>query len=388
MAAAIQALSISRSVGERLPLQPAPGRVLAVFQRSCLLTIRDGGEPLSLVPPEIGDGPLNIVVEAKPPALVEIEVGISASVSRACLQVGPLTVDLSAARTWEPRPEWATLRATSWPYHFEEPCLWATKHRHKYSRWQSPLQSRSGIAASLAKGVLAPRNDVSSVRSGSIRHGETRNDGAEKRDGHARPLCWLDALQERLDQVGAAALRAAPPGSLLDLLTDGVAVPGAAQQTVLRAAREAVPLLAAGWVGDGRALARGAGWLAGLGGGLTPAGDDFLAGLMLRAWLAHPEPDAFCRHLLAAAAPRTTALSAAFLRAAARGECSAAWQALLLALAGAGPSQFDQAVCNVLAHGHTSGADMLAGFLCISAHDLLRDPSACGQGPEQAAHRR
>ena len=129
--------------------------------------------------------------------------------------------------------------------------------------------------------------------------------------------------------------------------------------TVRRTARE----LVAGWAGDEDALRRGARRLAGLGGGLTPAGDDFLAGLMLRAWLDHPAPEAFCWPIVDAAAPRTTALSAAFLRAAARGECSAAWHGLLAALAGGGPALLEEAMCRVLAHGHTSGADMLAGFL-------------------------
>jgi hypothetical protein len=164
-----------------------------------------------------------------------------------------------------------------------------------------------------------------------------------------------------LDRVLAAALRQAPRGSLLDLLDNGAGGRGTVGQT-LQAARQAAEALAAGWTGDVDALRQGARRLAGLGGGLTPAGDDFLAGAMLRAWLAHPAPEAFCRPIVDVAAPRTTALSAAFLRAAARGECSAAWHALLAALAGGGPAPLDEAVCGVLAHGHASGADMLAGF--------------------------
>jgi hypothetical protein len=149
---------------------------------------------------------------------------------------------------------------------------------------------------------------------------------------------------------------------LLDLLENGAGGRGVMGQT-LEVARQAAEALAAGWAGDVAALRRGAERLAGLGVGLTPSGDDFLAGFMLRAWLAHSEPEPFCHHVVEAAAPRTTALSAAFLRAAARGECSAAWHVLLAALAGPGPAPLDEAVGGVLAHGHTSGADMLAGFL-------------------------
>ena len=110
-------------------------------------------------------------------------------------------------------------------------------------------------------------------------------------------------------------------------------------------------------------LETGAAQLAGLGGGLTPAGDDFLTGVMLWAWLAHPSPRSQCRLLVKAAAPRTTTLSAAFLQAAARGECGVAWHVLLAALSEGGDAELATAVQDVLSHGATSGADALAGFL-------------------------
>ena len=129
------------------------------------------------------------------------------------------------------------------------------------------------------------------------------------------------------------------------------------------AARRALPLLRAGWAGDLSLLREGAAQLAGLGAGLTPAGDDFLCGLMLWAWLAHPDPEALCRVVVEAAAPRTTTLSAALLRAAGRGECSAAWHRLLAALATGDEGRILAATQRVLAHGATSGAAALAGFL-------------------------
>jgi hypothetical protein len=91
---------------------------------------------------------------------------------------------------------------------------------------------------------------------------------------------------------------------------------------------------------------------------------------MLWAWLAHPAPARLCRALAKAAVDRTTTLSAAFLRAAARGECSAPWHALLAALSD-GLSEEEEAritaaVQKILARGATSGADSLAGFLYFS----------------------
>lgn len=168
-----------------------------------------------------------------------------------------------------------------------------------------------------------------------------------------------DALRAGLKAIKAAlpALRAiaqghAPAGSLL-------AGENPAHDVVLSEAEN----LRAGWAGDAARLEEAAARLAGLGVGLTPAGDDFLAGAMLWAWLAHPTPEPFCRTVAEAAAARTTTLSAAFLRAAARGECDASWHRFLAALRAGSATQIAPAVRQVMAHGATSGADMLAGFL-------------------------
>jgi hypothetical protein len=123
--------------------------------------------------------------------------------------------------------------------------------------------------------------------------------------------------------------------------------------------------LRVGWTSDPEILRDAASKLAGLGQGLTPAGDDFLIGAMLWAWLAHPNPDLFCEILLQPTASQTTTLSAAFLRAAARGECDKWWQALLVALGEGSFSEINAAAQMVLARGATSGADTLAGFLYL-----------------------
>ena len=66
------------------------------------------------------------------------------------------------------------------------------------------------------------------------------------------------------------------------------------------------------------------------------------------------------------AVPRTTTLSGAFLRAAARGECSVSWHNLLGALGDGVEIRVATAASEVMAHGATSGADSLAGFLFLS----------------------
>jgi len=105
--------------------------------------------------------------------------------------------------------------------------------------------------------------------------------------------------------------------------------------------------------------------LAGLGGGLTPAGDDFILGALLAAWagLYGPSAPALAAGVAKAAAAATTTLSAAYVRAAARGECSAYWHRLFAALLQPQTGEAPAALAALLAVGHTSGADALAGFL-------------------------
>lgn len=110
--------------------------------------------------------------------------------------------------------------------------------------------------------------------------------------------------------------------------------------------------------------------LVGLGVGSTPAGDDYLVGAFYALW---SRSDA--GWLVAPAqrlAAHTTRASAAWLRAAARGEVGAAWRSLLLAL-GAGHSDeaLRRSTREVLERGATSGAASLAGFIDLA--ELLFD---------------
>jgi hypothetical protein len=127
---------------------------------------------------------------------------------------------------------------------------------------------------------------------------------------------------------------------------------------------------------DRAALARAISAMCGLGPGLTPAGDDWLAGWLLGLHLA---PDLtglgdLSGLVLEIAAHRTTTLSRAFLECAAAGEADAAWHALLAALAG-GSTEVRMSDCAraILCHGATSGAAMLAGFLVGIERSLRRN---------------
>ena len=264
-----------------------PVRVLGVFERACDL-VTHAGDVVALVIPQIGDGPLNIVIDGSAGIFAGIAPGASVTLDEDWLQIGRLRVDLDGAIVWEPRPDWAALRAR-----------------------------RTAIAPSLP---------------------------------FLRTTC----------------LRHVPAGSLMALL-DPLPHEDAANCAVLSSAREAIYALQQGWAGDSDELNEGASALAGLGSGLTPAGDDFLVGTMLSAWLSHPAPATLCQAIAQAAISRTTTLSAAFLRAGARGECSAAWHTLLAALSRhtceVVENKIAAAAGDILRHGATSGADSLAGFL-------------------------
>jgi len=108
--------------------------------------------------------------------------------------------------------------------------------------------------------------------------------------------------------------------------------------------------------------------LAGLGPGLTPSGDDFLAGVMLGL---HAQPlvedfkASLCGSLFKAAEGRTTRLSMAFLKAARDGMADERWHRLLAALNSGKKEAIVIAARTVLNYGETSGLDMVCGFLWL-----------------------
>lgn len=113
--------------------------------------------------------------------------------------------------------------------------------------------------------------------------------------------------------------------------------------------------------------------LAGRGAGLTPAGDDFIVGVLLAVWAITPlTPHPLLPQgegelpamIASAAAPHTTTLSGAYLHAAARGECTEQWHNLFNAIVQHKDPRLELEA--LLAIGHTSGADALAGFIANS----------------------
>jgi hypothetical protein len=105
--------------------------------------------------------------------------------------------------------------------------------------------------------------------------------------------------------------------------------------------------------------------LAGLGIGLTPAGDDFIMGALYATWMIHPRKTAerLAMEIANQAAPLTTSLSAAWLRSAGKGEAGIRWHVFLNALLCSDQIQIQAAMDKIMSIGATSGTEALSGFM-------------------------
>jgi hypothetical protein len=103
--------------------------------------------------------------------------------------------------------------------------------------------------------------------------------------------------------------------------------------------------------------------LLGRGSGLTPVGDDVLAGWVATVVAGSPRANetAVAAAVARQAAAMTTLLSATLLDCARRGEVIPQFRTLLLSLAAPGGTDVDEALDDLLRVGHTSGAGLALG---------------------------
>ena len=119
---------------------------------------------------------------------------------------------------------------------------------------------------------------------------------------------------------------------------------------------------------DFQKIQEGTSRLSGLGPGLTPAGDDFLMGVIYSHWVMGENSSNRLKidRIARVAGERTNTLSRAWLQAASHGEAAAPWHKLVAAVISGNPADLAQAVNKILEIGSSSGADALAGFLAAS----------------------
>jgi hypothetical protein len=118
----------------------------------------------------------------------------------------------------------------------------------------------------------------------------------------------------------------------------------------------------------GHALANEAAQLIGLGPGLTPSGDDYFGGVLVGLrWLGRgAQADSLWRWLEPRLEPRTSAISAAHLAAAAGGQVHEALHEVLDHLAAWQAPDLHPGLARLDAVGHTSGWDALAGVVAVA----------------------
>ena len=299
----LTATSVGYRVARLMRDGPVRARVRATFEHACHL-LTDGGELLTLLE---GDrrGPMTAIVPGLAAALGAVDVGLSATLTAGALVLAPATlrVDLPAAAVWErPAPPGRPLADRDARH------AWVREARAMALRRQEP-----GFMAWLDGGIAAGAE------------GEGRPDGAGS----------LATIIERRGRAAIGELAAA---------------------------------LRAGDVGGAGAAAEA---LIGLGPGLTPAGDDLLTGLLLTLRMACPAPDErpawlgeLARRVVARAEEGTTLAGRQQLRLAAQGEADEV--TLRAATAMLWGTEEDRAPIEaLLAVGHSSGADLLAG-ICLA----------------------
>jgi hypothetical protein len=105
----VKAISISRRVKDSWDEALPGSRVAAVFDRACNLLSVDG-RVTSLVLPDIGNGPLNVVVQGQRGAFLGTRPGQQTATSGDGLAIDGLSITIGQAVVWEPCPDWVHLR--------------------------------------------------------------------------------------------------------------------------------------------------------------------------------------------------------------------------------------------------------------------------------------
>jgi len=273
----LTALSLSPDVNDWLANSRHPC-ILHIFDHACNL-INERREVLSIVIPQIGNGPFNLVIEDDICFSEYLNLQSPISISPNQLNLGDLTINIVNAELWSPRPNWEMLHSRRDEILNLLTSLPITNYQLR------------GLDMSLAKNARD--------------HSTT-------------------GLQSLISNL-SSALVTADISSALTITSQ----------------------------------------LAGLGQGLTPAGDDFILGAVLAAWIIHPVDVAgeLAKEITNTAAPLTTSLSAAWLKSAGRGEAGGLWHQFFGALVSADRISVQEAMDKILAVGETSGADALTGFI-------------------------
>ena len=309
----INALSLTSNARDWLANSRHP-RLLHVFDCACNL-INERREVLSLVTQQIGNGPFNLVVEEDICFSEHVNIGSPISIPGNQITLGDLVINTTRAKLWFACPDWEVLHA-----------------------------KRVNILNQLKKSLIT-------------------NYQVRGLDTGFTHLPWYGSpALVRLKPHGARVSRTVP-GTTAQPYSTTVFHP----KLPITNYQFSDALIFAVTNADFPSSLRSASKLAGLGAGLTPAGDDFIMGVIYAASIIHPPEIArvLAEEITDLTALLTTSLSAAWLRSAGRGEAGILWHKFFEALSSGDPMHIQEAMDKILAVGETSGADAMAGFTSL-----------------------
>ena len=189
------------------------------------------------------------------------------------------------------------------------------------------------------------------------------------------------AIAVALRELRATLVERAPEQGFMPRLAAPASARSAVERAFATRLAHTLPLLArATERRDVPGVTAAAARLVGLGPGLTPSGDDFIAGYLAALWSRagfESGIDAMLPSLADALAPlflRTNAISRQMLSDAVQGRFAERLVDVTLAVANAG--DVVDASAHALASGHSSGADTLCGLLFGYAPDLAMQAAA------------
>lgn len=105
----IYVLSLASNARDWLAVSHHP-HILHIFDRACNL-INENGEILSIVTPEIGNGPFNLVVKTDILFTGPLSIESAVSISSDHIVLGNLNIPTEKAKLWNAQPDWDLLHS-------------------------------------------------------------------------------------------------------------------------------------------------------------------------------------------------------------------------------------------------------------------------------------
>lgn len=138
----IKPTSLTSAVNDWMANSHHP-RVLHIFDRACNL-INENGEILSIVTPEIGNGPFNLVVKTDILFTGHLSIESAVSVSADDITLGSLNIPTAEAKLWNAQPDWDLLHSERDNISGQVKKLPIT-HYLEHGSFDAPLGGHSGL---------------------------------------------------------------------------------------------------------------------------------------------------------------------------------------------------------------------------------------------------